>query len=101
MTWQIFNTSEEVLVKELLTNIRDDASRKHCRLLITGTETPEGYAIRQTCHQPDAIAGIIATHAIRTGEVAEAVKMAQTLIRIGQTALKVMDDELRKKGMQN
>ena len=57
MTWKIFNTSEDVLVKEFLTNVREDAGKRHCRLLIMGTETPEGYAIRQTCHQPDAVAG--------------------------------------------
>jgi len=104
MPWKYLKSTEADIAAELLANLQGDGQKgkdDNARLLIMGTETKSGYTMRMTLKHPEAIAGIIIQHALKTGEVAEAVEMCDALSRIAATAMKLIAEGVVKRKAQN
>jgi hypothetical protein len=92
------STPEEIAA-EVVVNFSDD--NKNARLIIIGTELPEGYTMRLGLKHPEAIAGIIYHHAIVMGGLQEAIQMTEALVRIGNTARVMIEKEVLKRQQNN
>lgn len=99
MPWVQKESTPEQIAREVKMNIED--KNDNARLLILGTETPQGYTMRMTLKHPEAIAGIIYNHAIKTGEIDHALQMSMHLELIGKTAKKLIEDELGRRKKAN
>jgi hypothetical protein len=99
MPWINKQSSPSQVANELKTNLED--KEDNARLLILGTQTEEGYIMRMTLKHPEAVAGIIYNHAVKTGEIKEALAMIEAMARIAGTAEKLIRQEVEKRRLNN
>lgn len=100
MPWIKKDSTPEEVAAELKMNL-EDSHEEEGRLLILGTKTPNGYVMRMSLKSPETVAGILYNHAIKTGELNEALKIAEHLVRIGVVAQQLIHKEVLKRKQQN
>ena len=98
MAWKATEATPEELAAELIRNLQREDS---ARLLIIGTQLPDGYRMRMTMRNPVEVAQILCEHALKTGETDEALQMAAHLIKIGTVAAVTINEEIKKRKAQN
>jgi len=99
MGWKHTSSDEEEVGKEVASNLK--GGKDNAILLISGTENETGYRMRLFCRNPEALAGILHHHAIKTGEIDRALQMVQTLRKIADVAQLLIERDLTNKGLQN
>lgn len=99
MAWKRKTSTPEEIGEEVKLNLQD--KNENARILILGTETPDGYIMRMTLKNPEAIAGIIYNHAIKTGELDEALQMCESMVKIGVVAEKLIREKVLKSQQNN
>lgn len=104
MPWRYLKSTEADIAAELLDNLAGDGKEgkaDNARLLIMGTETSDGYRMRMTLKHPEAIAGIIVQHALKTGEIGAAFEMCEALAKIATTAALMIRDGIGRAKKDN
>ena|SRR5690606_29578528 len=99
MPWINKISTPQEIADEVKLNLEDKTD--NARLLILGTETPKGYTMRMTLKNREAVAGVIYSHAVKTGELNEALAMCDALIRIGMVAKDLIQKEVLKRKQNN
>lgn len=98
MPWHHRITDAEELTGEMIQNLKDN---KNPRLIVIMTTLPDRISMRMTMNNPEAIAGVIYNHGIKTGQLNYALQFAEGLIKIGTVAKHLVEEKAKQAQKDN